>query len=44
MGNTGCDVQDTKEALIQAALELGKRSVNLSSAEEPTLEYANIDV
>ena len=36
VGNTGCDVQDTEEALIQAALELSKKSINLSSAEEPT--------
>ena len=34
-GNTGCDVQDTEEALIQAALEL---SVNQSSTGEPTPE------
>lgn len=36
--STGYDVQDTEEALIQAALEISKNSVKLSAAEKPKPE------
>ena len=38
MSNTGCDAQDTEEALIQAALELSKKSMKQSSMVDATLE------